>query len=67
MREFPFRNINGDTVWACCISSIGPECQHITMPDGSIQRPSAEPRCGCPAPYADCTHPPTGPTPERVS
>jgi hypothetical protein len=25
--------ISGVTVWACCMSNIGPECQHRTLPD----------------------------------
>lgn len=32
MSEYPRRNDSGETVWACCESSIGPMCEHRTPP-----------------------------------
>jgi hypothetical protein len=29
--EFPRKDENGNMVWACCVSSIGPECGHKTV------------------------------------
>jgi hypothetical protein len=29
---YPRKNDAGDTIWACCVSSIGPVCQHRTTP-----------------------------------
>jgi hypothetical protein len=31
MNEYPRKNEKGETVWACCESSIGPTCQHRTV------------------------------------
>lgn len=28
MRTYPRHTLDGRTVWACCVSSIGPICQH---------------------------------------
>lgn len=28
MSEYPRKNSDGETVWACCESSIGPVCAH---------------------------------------
>jgi hypothetical protein len=27
--EFPQTTQDGRTVWACCVSSVGPACQHV--------------------------------------
>lgn len=31
MSKYPRKDENGNTVWACCESSIGPECGHKTV------------------------------------
>jgi hypothetical protein len=31
---YPRRDEHGRTVWACCESTIGPPCGHLTPPDG---------------------------------
>lgn len=33
MSEYPRRNDKGETVWACCESSIGPKCWHRMDPE----------------------------------
>jgi hypothetical protein len=30
--HYPYKTEDGRTVWACCESSIGPVCQHLTAP-----------------------------------
>ncbi len=29
---YPRVNETGETVWACCVSAIGPTCQHVATP-----------------------------------
>ncbi len=31
-RSYPHKNAAGETVWSCCESLIGPDCQHRTAP-----------------------------------
>lgn len=28
MSEYPQRDVYGNLVWACCVSSVGPLCEH---------------------------------------
>lgn len=38
--EFPrYSPAFGRAVWACCVSTIGPVCEHRRFPDGSIEKP----------------------------
>ncbi|WP_367137933.1 hypothetical protein [Saccharothrix sp. HUAS TT1] len=30
--NYPMKDANGLTYWACCVSSIGPACQHNVLP-----------------------------------
>ena len=39
--SYPYRNVDGVTVWGCCLSSIGPVCQHRTGTQWEGQAPSA--------------------------
>jgi hypothetical protein len=32
MSDWPKTLLNGTTVWACCVSSIGPTCKHQEAP-----------------------------------
>jgi hypothetical protein len=42
--RFPKKETDGRGIYyACCISNIGPACQHITMPDGTIRLPLVQP------------------------
>jgi hypothetical protein len=33
MSEYPRKNAEGETVWACCESRIGPMCWHLMTPE----------------------------------
>lgn len=33
MSDYPRKNDAGETIWACCVSSIGPVCGHRREPD----------------------------------
>jgi hypothetical protein len=35
---YPRKNDAGDTIWACCVSSIGPVCQHRREPVDTWQK-----------------------------
>ena len=37
MTNYPRRNESGETVWACCESSIGPTCRHRTEPTNDYE------------------------------
>lgn len=44
MSGFPKKETDGRGIYyACCISSIGPSCNHITMLDGTIRLPNVQP------------------------
>jgi hypothetical protein len=47
--SYPRRTETGTVVWACCESSIGPECRHRAP----VQRPQPRPVARRPAPAAD--------------
>ncbi len=33
--EYPYVNADGDLIWACCVSKIGPVCRHRQKADDS--------------------------------
>jgi hypothetical protein len=35
-KDYPYGNLLGQTVWACCVSQIGPVCQHRTTPEPGV-------------------------------
>jgi hypothetical protein len=44
MSTYPRKNEAGETVWACCESSIGPACKHRADPLYADGQPYRGPR-----------------------
>ena len=56
LQRWPKRTDDGGTIWACCVSSVGPLCQHRTSPaDDPAPIPEPEDEWCCIA----CPHTPS--------